>query len=51
MVVLVDTNVIIDFLATREPFYESSSKVIEKCSKGELEEVWRSIRFQICGAF
>lgn len=39
MVVLVDTNVIIDFLATREPFYESSSKVIEKCSIGELEGV------------
>ena len=37
MVVLVDTNVIIDFLATREPFYESSSQVIEKCTTGELE--------------
>lgn len=37
MVVLVDTNIIIDFLATREPFYESSSQVIEKCTTGELE--------------
>ena len=25
MVVLIDTNVIIDFLATREPFYQAAS--------------------------
>lgn len=36
MVVLIDTNVIIDFLITREPYFESSSKVIEKCATGEL---------------
>lgn len=36
MVVLIDTNVIIDFLITREPYFESSSKVIEKCAAGEL---------------
>ena len=37
MVVLVDTNIIIDFLATREPFYQFASKVMEKCSTGEIE--------------
>lgn len=37
MVVLIDTNVIIDFLITREPFFESSSKVMEKCATGELK--------------
>ena len=37
MVVLIDTNVIIDFLITREPFFESSSKIIEKCAAGELK--------------
>lgn len=37
MVVLVDTNVIIDFLATREPFYQAASQVMEKCSTGELQ--------------
>lgn len=36
MVVLIDTNVIIDFLITRQPFFESSAKVIEKCANGEL---------------
>lgn len=37
MVVLIDTNVIIDFLATREPFYKVSSKVMEKCANRELK--------------
>lgn len=36
MVVLVDTNVIIDFLTTREPFYKASSEIITKCAKKEL---------------
>lgn len=36
MVVLVDTNVIIDFLLTREPFFAASSEVITKCAKREL---------------
>jgi len=36
MVVLIDTNVIIDFLTTREPFFVSSSRVIEKCATGKL---------------
>lgn len=36
MVVLIDTNVIIDFLITREPFFEASFKVMEKCASGEL---------------
>ena len=37
MVVLIDTNVIIDFLITREPFFQSSSKIMEKCATGELK--------------
>ena len=37
MVVLVDANVVIDFLTTREPFYEASSKVIKKCASEEIE--------------
>ncbi|MDE5931879.1 MAG: PIN domain-containing protein [Lachnospiraceae bacterium] len=36
MVVLVDTNVIIDFLITREPFYRASAEVIEKCANKEI---------------
>lgn len=37
MVILIDTNVLIDFLLTREPHYKLSSKIIEKCASGELE--------------
>ena len=37
MVVLVDTNVIIDFLTTREPFYKASSEIIMKCAREELD--------------
>lgn len=36
MIILVDTNVIIDFLITREPFYKASSEIIKKCADGEL---------------
>lgn len=36
MVVLVDTNVIIDYLITREPFYKASAEVIEKCASREI---------------
>ncbi|MCM1219901.1 MAG: PIN domain-containing protein [Lachnospiraceae bacterium] len=36
MVVLIDTNVILDFLMTREPFYEASADIILKCANGEL---------------
>lgn len=36
MKILVDTNVIIDFLMTREPFYKASSEIIKKCANGEL---------------
>ncbi len=36
MVVLIDTNVIIDFLLTREPFYQAASEVITRCANREL---------------
>lgn len=36
MTVLIDTNIVIDFLLTREPFYKASSEIIKKCADGEL---------------
>ena len=39
MKVLVDTNVVIDALTGREPFYELSDKVIELCADGKVEGV------------
>lgn len=37
MRVLIDTNVVIDFLTTREPFYKAASNIMEKCANGELD--------------
>ena len=36
MVILIDTNVVIDFLMGREPFCGSASEIIEKCADKEL---------------
>lgn len=36
MVVLIDTNVIIDFLLLREPFSQAASEVITRCANREL---------------
>lgn len=36
MVVLIDTNVIIDFLVEREPFSKSSTEIIQKCAAKEI---------------
>lgn len=37
MAVLVDTNVLIDFLLTREPYFQASAKLIAKCARGEID--------------
>jgi len=37
MAVLIDTNVIIDFLMTREPFYKASTEIIKMCAEGKLK--------------
>ena len=37
MIVLIDTNIIIDFLVAREPFYDSALRVMEKCASGEAD--------------
>lgn len=37
MKVLIDTNVIIDFLLKREPFYKASKEVLMKCTHENVE--------------
>lgn len=37
MVVLIDTNVILDFLLTREPAYKAASDIILKCANKEIK--------------
>ena len=35
--VLVDTNVLLDYLLIREPFYEDSYKIVSDCVDGKLD--------------
>ena len=37
MVILIDTNVVLDFLLTRKPFFEASEEIMKRCADGELE--------------
>ena len=33
---LIDTNIILDYLLTRTPFYEAADKLIQECMKGTV---------------
>lgn len=35
--VLVDTNVLLDYLLTREPFYEDAEKIVLACVEGKVK--------------
>lgn len=37
MVVLIDTNIILDILEKHTPFYEYSSEVLSYCASGKLK--------------
>ena len=37
MVILLDTNVILDFMLKREGFYDDAHKIMEMCAKNELQ--------------
>ena len=36
MVLLVDTNIILDFIMKREPFYDAANEIMNKCRSGEI---------------
>ncbi|MCM1267585.1 MAG: PIN domain-containing protein [Bacteroidales bacterium] len=37
MVVLIDTNVILDYLAEREGFFDNAQEIMEICAKGQAQ--------------
>ena len=37
MILLVDANIVLDFLLKREPFYDDSRKVMELCSHDDIQ--------------
>ncbi len=42
---LIDTNIIIDLLAQREPFYDAASKLFSKADHGEITLLVSSLSF------
>lgn len=39
MVILIDTNIVVDVLTNRKPFSESAQKIMEKCADGTVTGV------------
>lgn len=37
MVILIDTNIALDFLAVRQPFYHSAKAVLQACANDEVQ--------------
>ncbi|MCM1047205.1 MAG: PIN domain-containing protein [Clostridiales bacterium] len=35
--ILIDTNVLLDYLLTREPFYEDALKIVQACVEGTIK--------------
>lgn len=48
MVVLIDTNVLLDFLLGREPYFSDADRIIKLCADKKYKGLWRHILFQIC---
>lgn len=51
MVILVDTNIIIDALANREPYADDAKRIMEKCAARKSQEYLRHIAYQTCFIF
>ena len=41
--ILVDTNVLLDYFLTREPFFNDAKQIIEKCADGMCRIILRTI--------
>ena len=35
--ILIDTNILLDYLLTREPFYEVAKEVVRTCTEGDTK--------------
>jgi predicted nucleic acid-binding protein len=38
--ILIDTNIIMDWLLQREPFHQNAKAIIEPCINGTLQGFW-----------
>lgn len=46
MLILIDTNIILDVLEKREPFYESSNEVLSLCASKKI--MWQTPVMKMC---
>lgn len=51
MVILVDTNIIIDALANREPYADDAKRLWKNVRQGKSQEYLRHIAYQTCFIF
>lgn len=35
--ILVDINILLDYLLTRKPFYEDAKKIVAACTEGKIQ--------------
>lgn len=47
MKILIDTNILLDFIIGREPFYENADKVLSYVLIKKLMAIWQHILLQI----
>lgn len=43
--VFIDTNVLIDFLGERQPFYDAASRIVSRADRGEIELLVSSLSY------
>lgn len=49
--ILIDTNVLLDYLLTREPFYRDAEKIIHDCVAGKVKGCIAAHSIQICSSY
>ena len=49
--VLIDTNIILDFLLHRSSFYEDANHIMTLCERSKLMDMLHFTRYQICITF
>ena len=51
MRILVDTNILLDYILDREPYGEAARCVVKACKDGTIKGVLQHILYPICSLF
>ena len=49
--ILIDTNVLLDYLLMREPFYKDAEKIVYDCVEGKVKDALLLILLQTCSSY